>query len=410
MDSAPHEGAQVSPPEPVRRVMAVLRERGHGAWLVGGCVRDSLLGREVHDWDLATSAKPKQVSRLFPRVIPTGIDHGTVTVLQDDEPIEVTTLRGEGAYTDGRRPDEVFFVSDIEEDLARRDFTVNGMAVDGRGAMVDPFGGLEDLASRTIRAVGDPLERFTEDGLRVLRGARFVATLECELDAKTEAAFGPTLPIFRKVSPERVRDEWLKTMKAQRPSRAFAVMKRTGLLAACCEPLDGLDDQDWRASLSALDRCELSGAERLGALFHRVPVAAVDDWLKAYRFSNAERKVLVGTVTAADAPLNGSDEALRRWLAPVRPMLDAALGVVRAVHEDDGEAFGRRVRAMNPSALTLNVGDLEVRGEDVKAAGAQGRAIGEVLRTLLDEVLTDPTRGSRTTLLARIQELMEDRA
>ncbi|MEM7606208.1 MAG: hypothetical protein AAF411_12705, partial [Myxococcota bacterium] len=115
-------------------------------------------------------------------------------------------------------------------------------------------------------------------------------------------------------------------------------------------------------------------------------------------------------VTAADAPLNGSDEALRRWLAPVRPMLVAALGVVRAVHEDDGEAFGRRVRAMNPSALTLNVGDLEVRGEDVKAAGAQGRAIGEVLRTLLDEVLTDPTRGSRTTLLARIQELMEDRA
>src|SRR5262249_21364017 len=152
--------------------------------------------------------------------IPTGIEHGTITVREGGVSYEVTTLRGEGAYTDGRRPDSVEFVDDVEQDLARRDFTVNAIAYDPiDDVLVDPFGGRADMAKKLIRAVGDPIERFTEDGLRVLRAARFVATLEMELDPATHDAIGETLDTFRKVSPERVRDEWLKTMKAKKPSR-----------------------------------------------------------------------------------------------------------------------------------------------------------------------------------------------
>ena len=184
------------------------------------------------DWDIATSARPEQVQKLFRRVIPTGIQHGTVTVLMKQAGYEVTTLRGETEYTDGRRPDSVYFVDDIKDDLARRDFTINAIAYDPLAEqLIDPFDGIRDLEARVLRAVGDPAQRFAEDGLRVLRAARFVATLGVELDPATERAIVPSLASYRKVSAERVRDEWLKTTKAERPSRAFEVMKDHGLLA-----------------------------------------------------------------------------------------------------------------------------------------------------------------------------------
>jgi tRNA nucleotidyltransferase (CCA-adding enzyme) len=159
-----------------------LRSKGKRAWIVGGCVRDLMLGRPASDWDVATDARPKELTTIFPRAIPTGIEHGTVTVVQHGTHYEVTTLRGEGTYTDGRRPDWVEFVDDITADLARRDFTVNAMAIDPLdGKIIDPFDGQGDLERRLLRAVGDPLARFSEDGLRVLRAARFVATLDLEL-------------------------------------------------------------------------------------------------------------------------------------------------------------------------------------------------------------------------------------
>src|SRR5580704_18547012 len=155
-----------------------LRSRGKRAWVVGGCVRDALLGRRVSDWDVATDARPEEMLRVFPRAIPTGIKHGTVTVRAGSHPVEVTTLRGEGAYSDGRHPDEVQFTDDLAADLGRRDFTVNAMAYDPvSGELIDPHGGQRDLELRLLRAVGEPERRFAEDGLRVLRAARFAATL-----------------------------------------------------------------------------------------------------------------------------------------------------------------------------------------------------------------------------------------
>ena len=193
-------------PPALLEVVRTLEERGHRSWIVGGCLRDLLLGRPASDWDLATSARPEAVMSAFKRTIPTGIKHGTVTVVVRGTSFEVTTLRGEGAYSDGRRPDSVAFVDDIEADLARRDFTVNAIAFDPvTSELADPFSGLADIESRTLRAVGDPLARFSEDGLRILRGARFTATLGFTLDPATEAAFAPTLPVYAKVSKERVR-------------------------------------------------------------------------------------------------------------------------------------------------------------------------------------------------------------
>ncbi|MDB4992727.1 MAG: tRNA nucleotidyltransferase, partial [Myxococcaceae bacterium] len=230
---------------------ARLAEKGKRGWVVGGCVRDLLLGREVSDWDIATDALPEEVVKIFPRVIPTGIQHGTVTVMVKGRGYEVTTLRGEASYSDGRRPDEVSFVDDIVKDLARRDFTMNAIAIDPtNGHVVDPFDGQKDLAARVLRAVGVPEERFSEDGLRVLRAARFVATLDVTLDPATEAAIRPTLDTFRKVSQERVRDEWVKAMKANKPSRAFEVMRTTGILEITCPELllgVGLEQNKWHA-------------------------------------------------------------------------------------------------------------------------------------------------------------------
>ncbi|MBW2225337.1 MAG: HDIG domain-containing protein, partial [Deltaproteobacteria bacterium] len=305
-----------------RSICKELRNSGERAWVVGGCVRDTLRGERVNDWDVATTALPEKVKRIFHKVIPTGIDHGTVTVLWKGEAYEVTTLRGEGTYTDGRRPDSVVFVEDIDRDLARRDFTVNAIAYDPvDGHIADPFDGLGDMRSKVLRAVGDPNERFQEDGLRILRGARFVATLGFELEEATEAAFRGALNTLQKVSPERVRDEWMKAMKANTPSRAFEVMRRTGILEVTYPELleqVGCEQNQWHAydvwghTMRVLDESVGGPIERIAALLHdvakprtraksdktndwtfyhheKVGADMAERWLREYRFSNQER-------------------------------------------------------------------------------------------------------------------------
>src|SRR5579859_4480870 len=266
-------------PAEVLGLCAQLRSHGKRAWIVGGCVRDLLLGRAVSDWDVATDARPPELLRIFPRAIPTGIAHGTVTVVLDGHPYEVTTLRGEGTYSDGRHPDWVEFVDDITADLARRDFTINAMALDEEGRLIDPFDGRGDLSRGVLRAVGDPRARFAEDGLRPLRAARFVATLDLALDPATEQAIAPTVETYRNVASERVRDEWIKTMKARKPSGAFEVMRRTGLLAVTCpELLEGVGMEQnrwhaydvWRHGLECMDACPPDPVLRVAALLHDV--------------------------------------------------------------------------------------------------------------------------------------------
>jgi tRNA nucleotidyltransferase (CCA-adding enzyme) len=419
---------------------------------VGGCVRDTLRGERVNDWDVATTARPDEVQRIFRRVIPTGIDHGTVTVLWKGNAYEVTTLRGEGAYSDGRRPDHVVFVEDIESDLARRDFTVNAIAYDPvEGQVVDPFGGIEDMRKGLLRAVGDPRERFQEDGLRILRGARFVATLEFNLEETTEAAFRGTLDTFRKVSPERVREEWLKAMKARAPSRAFEVMRQTGILEVTYPELleqVGCVQNQWHAydvwdhTMRVLDESEGGPVERMAALLHdvakprtrawsdktqdwtfyhheKVGADMADRWLRDYRFSNQERELVVGLIRHHLICYSSewSDAAVRRFIKRVGvdridPLL--RLGVADALGK--GRDVERELAALRElrhridetleegSALTTQ--DLAVGGKDVlEHVERPGPIVGEILRALLERVLEDPSLNTRDKLLPLVEQL-----
>ena len=200
-------------------LLAALHGAGHAAYVVGGCVRDSLLGLDPHDWDLCTSARPEQVMALFgeEKCIPTGLQHGTVTVKQGGRLYETTTFRTEGAYSDGRHPDAVCFVPDVREDLARRDFTINAMAYSAEEGLIDPFGGRDDLAAHLVRAVGEPERRFEEDALRILRLYRFAARFGFAIDPATGAAARALGPHLDCVSAERIQEELLKLLAAPRP-------------------------------------------------------------------------------------------------------------------------------------------------------------------------------------------------
>jgi len=433
-----------------------LRSSGKRAWIVGGCVRDTLLGKTISDWDVATDALPKELMKLFPRAIPTGLQHGTVTVVMHGKHYEVTTLRGETTYSDGRRPDAVHFVDDIVADLARRDFTVNAIAVDpANGALVDPFDGRKDLAAKILRAVGKPIERFSEDGLRVLRAARFCATLELDIEPLTFAAIAPTLDTFRKVSAERVRDEWVKTMKAKLPSRAFEVMRETGILGVTCpELLEGVGMEQnkwhsfdvWRHAMACMDACGGDAVLRIAALLHdvgkprsrafsektqdytfydhdKIGAEIAEPIATRLRFSNDERARIVALVRNHLFHYDAwSDQAVRRWVKRVGPeRLEDLYTLNEADLRGKGPIFGEadlapllalkaHVEKVLAEGAALSTRDLAIDGNTLmKDLGLKpGRIIGQVLEALLELVIADPALNEREALLARAKEIIRE--
>lgn len=434
-----------------------LRSRGRRAWIVGGCVRDLIVGRPASDWDVATDARPHELLSIFPQAIPTGIEHGTVTVVRHGHHYEVTTLRGEGKYSDGRHPDWVEFVDDITADLARRDFTVNAIAIDPLdGQVIDPFDGRGDLCRGLLRAVGDPKQRFAEDGLRVLRAARFVATLELALDPATEAAVSTTLDTYRKVAQERVRDEWIKTMAARTPSRAFEVMRRTGILGVTCpELVEGVGMEQnkwhaydvWRHGLECMDACIADPILRIAALLHDVGKPRTRAWsdktadytfydhdrvgaeiaepiAARLRFSNDERARIVSLVRHHLFHYSDewTDAAVRRWIRRVGP---ERVEDLYRLNEADVRAKGRdfesdlaalaalkaHVARVVAEGAALSTRDLKVNGHDLlsELGLAPGRVIGELLDVLLECVTEDPSVNERGALLARAREHLMSR-
>ncbi|WP_437799266.1 CCA tRNA nucleotidyltransferase [Sorangium sp. So ce693] len=447
-------------PEDVLGICRRLRERGKRGWIVGGCVRDLLRGQDAKDWDVATDARPEEVVAAFRKVIPTGIQHGTVTVLVRGVPYEVTTLRGDGTYSDGRRPDRVEFVDDITADLARRDFTMNAIAIDPvDGHLIDPFGGRSDLEAKIIRAVGDPGARFAEDGLRVLRAARFAATLEGTLDPETERAMGTARShqTFRCVSAERVRDEWLKAMRARRPSVAFEIMRRTELLAITCPEMIesvGCEQNRWHAydvwghAMACLDACKPEPILRVAALMHdigkprtrefsektkdytfyeheRVGAEMADPILTRLRFSNDERARIVALIRHHLICYDDTwtDAAVRRWLRRVTPALAPdlyeigfadALGKGREATEDIA-TIGRlreRVDALLAAGAALSAKDLAVNGNRLmKELGIPpSRLVGELLERLVELVTEEPEANTPERLLAAARELVASKS
>jgi tRNA nucleotidyltransferase (CCA-adding enzyme) len=446
-------------PEDVLGICRRLREKGKRGWIVGGCVRDLLRGSEAKDWDVATDALPDDVIRMFKKVIPTGLQHGTVTVVKRGVHYEVTTLRGEGAYSDGRRPDTVQFVDDITADLARRDFTVNAMAIDPvDGHLIDPFDGKKDLDRKVIRAVGDPTERFAEDGLRVLRAARFSATLGCTIAPETERAMGSSRSheTFKRVSAERVRDEWLKAMRADRPSVAFEAMRRTSLLGITCPELMesvGCEQNKWHAydvwghAMACLDACKPDPILRVAALLHdvakprtrafsektndytfyeheRIGAEMAEPILTRLKFSNDERAKITALVRHhlicyAD---DWTDAAVRRWIRRITPELAPDLyelgfadarGKGREADEDIGsiQRLRDRVDAMLAAGAAFSPKDLAIKGNDLMSAlgVAPGRIVGEILAHLVEKVIDDPQLNERDRLVEEARRFVAAR-
>jgi len=455
-------------PPHIVEVCKRLHAAGFQAWLVGGAVRDLLRGsaRGAKDFDVATSAQPAEVTQVFgkKRTIPTGEQHGTVTVLVDRpdgerEPVEITTFRGEGAYTDGRRPDSVEFVRSLVEDLKRRDFTMNAIAYDAvTDRIEDPFDGRVDLADGLVRAVGDPLARFGEDGLRAMRAVRFAAQLGFRLDPPTEAAIAQTIDVFKKVSAERVRDELVKILSSERPSVGLELMRTTGLLEACIPELtEGVGFHQnrwhkhdvWSHTLAAVDATVLHSptaapwVPRMAALLHDVakPRTAApkendpadntfyrheilgaemsDEICRRLKLSTKEREQVVNLVRNHMFWYSAewSDGTVRRFISRVGT---DAIDDLFALREGDvrgrgrGEEPGtevdelkRRVKDQLASAAAIKVGDLAVSGGDVMRIlqCRPGPIVGEILRRLLERVLDDASLNTKEHLEPLVREL-----
>ena len=437
----------------LKETAALFAARGKELYLVGGAVRDLFRGNAAQDWDLATDARPEEVTALFrearPRgkVIPTGIKHGTVTVLYRNLSMEITTFRTESAYSDGRRPDAVHYAANIGEDLSRRDFTMNAIALRlPGGELVDPFGGATDIKSGIIRCVGRAAERFAEDGLRPLRAVRFAAQLGFELEGETQNAIGGALGVSAKVSPERVRDELEKITAAPLPSRALLLMEKTGLLelflpelAACrgieqkgFHRFDVLDHSLAALDYAARERCPPE--TRMAALLHDIGKPLVREMDQSgvwtfYRHEAESEQLARGILTRLRWPNaftdtvchlvrehmfhyteDWSDAALRRFI--VRAGAEHLENLYRLRHADAYAMaaqeppadfllpLAERVDKILAAEQALSLKDLAVSGRDLMRAGIRpGKTMGIILAELLETVLDDPEQNTREKLM-----------
>ena len=430
--------------EGAAELLDTLHRAGYAAYVVGGCVRDSLLGLTPHDWDLCTSALPQQVMELFgaEKCIPTGLQHGTVTVKQSGALYEITTFRTEGTYTDGRHPDEVHFVPDVREDLARRDFTINAMAYNEKEGLVDPFGGQADLQSGIVRAVGVPRQRFTEDALRILRLYRFAARFGFAIDPPTAQAAQELCAHLDCVSVERIEEELAKLLSAPAPA---AYLDKKILLVILPE----LSSEALAAAKPVVDACP-AGAEnlpiRLAALLYSLGEDGTRRTLRRLRCPNnriEETAVLVREARGCDGSFlfgHDSGHSIARPIAfgnrvpPQRTVLRettvtpgfiiyarrllgkynlctvqriAALGTaLQPERAADFAVLSELAEQLDADGVCCRVSQLAVNGRDLMAAGVPaGPGIRKVLEALLDGVIREEYPNERQALLAAVQQL-----
>lgn len=436
-------------PDQVNRIIDTLEGAGYEAYAVGGCVRDSILGRTPDDWDITTSAKPEDCKRLFPRTVDTGIKHGTVTVLLGGEGFEVTTYRIDGVYEDGRHPREVTFTANLKEDLRRRDFTVNAMAYNERSGLVDIYGGMQDMENRVIRCVGDARERFDEDALRMLRAVRFSAQLGYRIDEKTREAVKAMAPNLQKISAERIQTELVKLVTSPHPDDLRTAYE-LGITAQILPEFDLCMKTPQRHKHHCYDVGEhilhsMLGVEpdkvlRLAMLFHDIgkPQTLTVDAdgtthnkkhplegekitrkvMRRLKFDNDTTEKVTKLVLYHDYDIAPTEAGVRRAVNRIGEDIFAMIFVVRradiAAQSDYMreeklqkvayiEEIYRRI-SDRKDAVTLK--DLAISGKDLIAAGmAPGRQIGETLHALLDRVLDDPGLNQREILLKLFKEL-----
>ena len=427
-------------------LLDTLHAAGYAAYAVGGCVRDSLLGRTAHDWDLCTSALPQQVMELFgaEQCIPTGLQHGTVTIKYGGQLYETTTFRTEGSYTDGRHPDEVQFVPDVREDLARRDFTINAMAYNEAEGLVDPFGGQADLQNGLLRAVGEPQQRFTEDALRILRLYRFAARFGFALDAATARAARQLAPHLDCISAERIQEELAKLLAAPQPGAYL----EPAVLAVV---LPELTPESLTAAKPVVDACparEENLPVRWAALLGALGEADTRRVLKRLRCSNAcieETAVLVRETAEqgvcgsfllghesghsiarptacgsrvppqrtvlGETPAHAGEVAIRQLLGRYGLCtVERLCALCAALHPQAAPACAlaaQRARQLEADGVCCRVSQLAVNGRDLMAAGIPaGPALRRVLEALLDGVIRAEYPNEKPVLLAAAQKII----
>ena len=438
---------QITIPEKANQIIMRLSEAGYEAYVVGGCVRDAILGRRAADWDITTNARPGEVKALFPRTIDTGIQHGTVTVLSGREGFEVTTYRIDGEYQDGRHPSQVIFTPSLTEDLKRRDFTINAMAYNDTEGLIDIFGGMEDLKEGRIRCVGDPKERFTEDGLRILRAVRFSAQLDFEIEDQTREAIREFAPGLSRISAERIQTELVKLLTSDHPE-TFRILYDTGITSVILPEFDACMETPQNHphhcccvgehTLLALKAIEADKVLRLSALLHDIgkpgthsrDVQGVDHF---YGHGEAGAE-LAGRILRRLKFDNDTISRVKHLVRfhDYRQIGPGLRGVRRAVFRIGKDFFPdylklRRadILAQNPLGQQekllelqtveelygqilkeqdcLSLKDLAVTGRDLMEAGMEpGPGLGEVLKGLLELVVEHPEYNTKEYLLTRL--------
>ncbi|MBR7071525.1 MAG: CCA tRNA nucleotidyltransferase [Clostridia bacterium] len=381
------------PPE-IIEIIACLNDSGYKAYAVGGCVRDHLRGVLPHDYDVTTDALPETVARLFPHTVPTGIAHGTVTVVDDGMPVEVTTFRQEFGYSDRRRPDRVAFVADVKEDLARRDFTVNAMAYHPTEGLVDPFGGQKDLENGVLRAVGDSSLRFREDALRSLRLFRFAATLGFQPEEKTCAAALQSAPLLENISKERIAAELQKTVCGAFAD-AVTPLLQTGGLAFL-----GISSS---APLTRLTQLPPKKELRLFAFLYCCQSSV--SVLKTLRYSNA----IVDYAGKFDRLLKGekikSRTDIKRALRNFgQEILTDFFGFREVFFGESAQPLLRETEDILYKEEPYRLSQLAVNGKNLKSVGIRGEAVGQALDFLLEAVLEEPQKNTAPQLLALAEQ------
>ena len=430
-------------PKEVKNAIGRLESAGYEAFAVGGCVRDSLLGNEPGDYDLTTAAKPEETKRVFQgeKIIETGIKHGTVTVILGETSLEITTFRVDSEYRDNRRPERVEFTKSIEEDLARRDFTMNALAYSESRGIVDPFGGEADVKAGIIRAVGDPEKRFREDALRIMRALRFASALGFEIEPETEKALFENRALLLNVSAERLSEELLKLLCGQ--NVRWVLMKYTDVLGVILPellPMRGLDQRNphhiydvLEHSAAAAEKVPPRPALRLGALLHdvgkprcitldengvghfyghpEISAQMAEEILSRLRLDSAAKKEVVSLVKYHGAQIEPTAKSVRRALNKYSPELffellllkradAAACDPGRPLDEEYFSALESLAGEIIAEKQCFSLKDLAVKGDDLVAAGfAPGPKLGAALGLLLDKVINGELPNEREKLL-----------
>lgn len=385
-------------PTYVIKILAALEMAGYEAYAVGGCVRDTVIGRKPNDWDITTTAKPDEVERLFKRTAATGIKYGTVTVFHGAGKAEVTTFRADGEYMDGRRPETVEFVSALSEDLSRRDFTINAMAMDRQGAITDLFGGHEDIDKKLIRCVGVPTKRFNEDALRMFRAIRFSSQLGFDIDPETMTAIAANANLAGKISPERVKDELCKML----------LSPNAGITAKCIETglLEPFGILKGTAEITSVEKVKKDVHTRLTAFFvicmKNGLIKNCEEVLNILRFDGKTAEICKKAVNIHLEKADWTKLGIKRMI--YRFGKDAALAAAGAE-----AAFShcriKDVNAVLKSNEPTDLSQLCITGDDMLALGYEGREIGKRLKTAMEYVLENPDKNNRTDLLKYISKI-----